>query len=311
MYTSEVSFHDLNLLHDHADLAGPLRIRVDCNPLRFVTRYRELKSKLEQFNLLGEVSVDHDQPRGSGKQTVPPLILSHCSSKPTDDLTEQPDADDVPEYPAQDGEGDENPISEVFDQTTTEQQTDGVGSGVQAVDHFDEGESPNETEPEQAQPAGDEESTAGPLSADEHAEQPVGVVEDDHEQGTAVTTDSDSGYPGSAEVPVPSTFHEHIYLRNAPLGGNSTEYEEVVTTNEDYEADYNGDDPEGELGETVTIEGDARYGGREATVPDPQTQGGQEQYETQRDTVVTNKCKQVIRTTAADGLTPHAQILTP
>lgn len=56
-YTNEVSFHDLNLLHDHADLAGPLRIRVECNPRRFITRYRELKLKLEQFNLL-----DQDNP---------------------------------------------------------------------------------------------------------------------------------------------------------------------------------------------------------------------------------------------------------
>jgi len=69
LYTNEVSFHDLNLLHDHADLAGPLRIRVGCNPLRFVTRYRELKSKLEQFNLLGEASVDYGQLQEQGKQT--------------------------------------------------------------------------------------------------------------------------------------------------------------------------------------------------------------------------------------------------
>jgi hypothetical protein len=68
-YTNEVSFYDLNLLHDHADLAGPLRIRVGYNPRRFIARYRELKSKLEQFNLLDEVDVadeanaDHAQLR--------------------------------------------------------------------------------------------------------------------------------------------------------------------------------------------------------------------------------------------------------
>jgi len=67
VYTNEVSFHDLNLLHDHADLAGPLRIRFGCNPLRFITRYRELKSKLEQFNLLDEASADDAQLRDQGE----------------------------------------------------------------------------------------------------------------------------------------------------------------------------------------------------------------------------------------------------
>jgi len=80
LYTNEVSFHDLNLLHDHADLAGPLRIRVGCNPRRFVTRYRELKSKLEQFNLLDEASVDYGQLREQGKQpNSTPYVISLLS----------------------------------------------------------------------------------------------------------------------------------------------------------------------------------------------------------------------------------------
>lgn len=71
-YTNEVSFHDLNLLHDHADLAGPLRIHIGCNPRRFIARYRELKSKLEQFNLLDEASADDGQFQERCKQTPSP-----------------------------------------------------------------------------------------------------------------------------------------------------------------------------------------------------------------------------------------------
>lgn len=65
-----MSFHDLNLIHDHADLAGPLRVRFGCNPRRFITRYRELKSKLEQFNLLDEVTVDDAQVGDQGEHTL-------------------------------------------------------------------------------------------------------------------------------------------------------------------------------------------------------------------------------------------------
>jgi hypothetical protein len=143
-------------------------------------RYRELKSKLEQFNLLDEVTAEDAQVRGQGKQTyLSPYYRPCYSTKSAGGLAEQPDANDVPEYPDQDEEGDENSTFEGLDQATTEQQTDGAGSGAHTVDRFDEGESSNEAEPEQAQPAGDEESTAGLLSGDEHTEQPVGAAEDD------------------------------------------------------------------------------------------------------------------------------------
>lgn len=76
-YTNEVSFHDLNLLHDHADLAGPLRIRLECNPRRFIARYRELKSKLEQFNLLDEANTDDPHLGEHCKQNLSISLLSH------------------------------------------------------------------------------------------------------------------------------------------------------------------------------------------------------------------------------------------
>ena len=231
--------------------------------------------------------------------------------KPTDDLTEQLDANEVSEYPAQDERGENQP--EGFDQTTIEQQTDDADSSAPAVDRFDEGESSNEAEPGQAQPAGYEEPTTGPLSGDEHTEQLVGVVEGDHEEGTTVVTISDIVYPGSAEDLDTTAVHEHSDVHNTPpLGGNSTEHEEVIANNEDYEADHNENDPDNEQGETVAIEGDARDGDWETAASDAQqTQDDLGQHELQPDAAGVDKGEQVPRITVPDDLTPHPQVSTP
>jgi hypothetical protein len=113
------------------------------------------------------------------------------------------------------------------------------------------------------------------------------VAEYDRKQGATAVTVSDSGYPGSAEDLDAAAVHEHSDVRNTPpMGGNSTGYEEVVATNEDYETDYNGNDPDSEPGETVTIEGDTRDGDWETTASDAQqTQNDLEQHEVQHDAV--------------------------
>jgi len=117
---------------------------------------------------------------------------------------------------------------------------------------------------------------------------------------------SDSGYPGSAEDLDATAVYEHSDVHNTPpLGGNSTEYEEVVATNEDYQADYNENDPDSEPGEMVAIEGDARDGDWETATSDQQpTQGDPGQHEIQRDAAGVDKGEQVLRITIADSLTP-------
>lgn len=231
--------------------------------------------------------------------------LSSCNSiKFTDDLTEPPNVHEDLDYPAQDQEGNENLTSEGHYQVTTEQQTDVPGPAVHAIDRSGEGESSNDVEPEQAQPADDEESTVGPLSGDECTELPVGVVESNRAQGTAVVTDSDNGHPGPAEDLDAAAAHDHPDHRNTPLlGENSTEYEEVVTPNEDYEADYNENDQDSEHGEPVAIEGYARDADWETTASDTQhTQYDQEQHE--YDAAGTDKCGQTVRILSTDDLTP-------
>ena len=266
-----------------------------------------MKSKLEQFNLLDEVTADDSQVRDQGDRTCfAPSPSFHYSTNPAGGLAEQPDTNDVPEYPGQDEEGDEKPTSEGLDQATTEQLTDDPGSGVQTVGRFDEGESSDEAEPEQARPVVDEESNAGLLSSGEHTEQPVDVAENDPEQGTTAVTASDDGHPGSAEDLDAAAVHEHPDVRDTPpLEGNSTEYEDVAATNEDHEADYNENGQDSEPGETVNIEGDAGDEDWETTASDIQhTQDDLEQHEADGGATGTEKREQILGISIADDLKP-------
>jgi len=181
----------------------------------------------------------------------------------------------------------------------TEQLTDDVGSGAYTVGRFDEGESLNEAEPEQAQPAGDEESNVGLLFSGEYTEQPVGAAENDPEQ--AVTA-SDSGHSGSAEDLDAVTVQQHPDVRDTlPLGGNPTEYEDVFAINE---VDYNETDEVSESGEAVTIEGDTRDDDWETTASDAQqTQDNLEQHEVEGDGVGTEKREQAVGISITDDLT--------
>ena len=222
----------------------------------------------------------------------------------TDDLPEQPGAHNDSDYLAQNEQADENSTSEGHDQATTEHQPDDPGSAAHAVDHFDEGDSSNDADPEQEQPADDTESTVGPLSGDERTEQPVGVAEEDREQGAAIVANSDGGYPGPAEDPNAAAVHEHPDDHDvAPFGENSTGHEEVVPTNDDYESDYNENDQDSVHGDTVAIEGDAGDADWATTTPDAQhTQGNLERHKDQ-DAEEADKREQVTGITSTGDLT--------
>ena len=223
-----------------------------------------------------------------------------------DGLTEQPGARDDSDYLAQDEEDNETLTSEGHDQATAEQQTDDLDPTTYAVDYFDEGESSNDAEPEQVQPVDDEESTVGLSSGDERTEQPVGVVEDNHEPGAAPVTDSDGGHPGPAEDLDTAAAHERSGDRHTPpLGDNSTGYEEAIATNEDYEPDYNETDQASEHEETIVTEGDARNADWATTAPETQhIQDDLQQHKGQDDAEETDKCEHVARAVSADDLTP-------
>ena len=132
------------------------------------------------------------------------------------------------------------------------------------------------------------------------------MAENDPEQEITVVTASDDGHPGSAKDLDAAAVHEHSDVRDTPpLGGDSTEYEDVVATNEDHEADYHENDQDREPGETVAIEGDARDDDWETTVSEvQQTQDDLDQREVEGDAAGTERSEQADGINIADNLTP-------
>ena len=260
-----------------------------------------MKSQLEQFNLLDEAIADDAQVQDQGGHARFVLTPSCRSVNFIGGVAEQPDANDALGYLGQGGEDDENPASEGLGRATTEQPTDGAGSDAYTVDHFDGGESSDEAEPEQARPAGDEESDTGQLLGDEHTEQLAGVVENDPEHRTAAAT-ADGGHPSPAVDLGATNVHEYSDLHDLPLlGDKTTESEEAVVANEFYEADYHQNEQDSEPGGTPTIEGGTRGGDLETTASDAQQV--QDDLHDDGDVLGTEKGEQAAGIDTTDNLT--------
>ena len=54
--------HDLNMLHQGSDVAGPLRIRVYFTDSRFIFRYQELREHIASLNLGDDGGVRGERP---------------------------------------------------------------------------------------------------------------------------------------------------------------------------------------------------------------------------------------------------------
>ncbi|KAG1749097.1 uncharacterized protein EDB91DRAFT_1244889 [Suillus paluster] len=55
LYAQEISLHDLNVLHDGSDFAGPLRIHLRSTIPRFILRYRLLQEQISRLDLAAGV----------------------------------------------------------------------------------------------------------------------------------------------------------------------------------------------------------------------------------------------------------------
>ncbi|KAJ7871490.1 hypothetical protein B0H14DRAFT_216821 [Mycena olivaceomarginata] len=51
VYAREVTLHDLNVLHDGSDIAGPLRLRIKSVAPRFILRYHLLQDQVSRLNI--------------------------------------------------------------------------------------------------------------------------------------------------------------------------------------------------------------------------------------------------------------------
>ncbi|KAH7910162.1 hypothetical protein BJ138DRAFT_1153488 [Hygrophoropsis aurantiaca] len=61
IYGREISLHDLNVLHDGSDLAGPLRIQLRSSEPRFILRYHLLQDQISRLNLATDPTNEDNQ----------------------------------------------------------------------------------------------------------------------------------------------------------------------------------------------------------------------------------------------------------
>lgn len=65
MHSREIGLHDLNILHDGSDFAGPLRLLLRAIAPRFIIRYYALQEQIQRLNMVAETGQgEHDE--GSG-----------------------------------------------------------------------------------------------------------------------------------------------------------------------------------------------------------------------------------------------------
>jgi len=173
MYVHEVTLHDLNVLHDGADLSGPLRLELRVISPRFISCYHDLRDQIARLDLAAE---SEDIHRG-GLSEVEHERVDHATSS---DVLQYPE-EEVKEVEHGEGThetkaaqiGEQEPASQVYEEdesvmsktvsTAPSSQPHGEADGEQAQqerDHNDDLESSEDAE-------GDEEGSVDNLDADE------------------------------------------------------------------------------------------------------------------------------------------------
>ncbi|KIP09268.1 hypothetical protein PHLGIDRAFT_18672 [Phlebiopsis gigantea 11061_1 CR5-6] len=82
IHTAEVTLHELNVLHDGIDLAGPLRLQLSAVP-RFITRYHALREQVAQLTLIAGLGDEPHAHEAIGLEHVP--LESELSIAQSDD----------------------------------------------------------------------------------------------------------------------------------------------------------------------------------------------------------------------------------
>ena len=80
MHSREISLHDLNILHDGSNFAGPLRLHLHAIVPRFIIRYYALQDQIQRLNVVAEAEEgEHHQ----GSSYFSPLLANglHYSNR--------------------------------------------------------------------------------------------------------------------------------------------------------------------------------------------------------------------------------------
>ncbi|KAH7919898.1 hypothetical protein BV22DRAFT_1199263 [Leucogyrophana mollusca] len=219
VYAREISLHDLNILHDGSDLAGPLRIQLRSSVPRFILRYHLLQDQISRLNLVVDITdgENREEERNDGKPE-----LHQPEEEPHEDLpveghqdihetdgTQEPSAEEQPselhlplDQPAEEG----NLAAPAYED---ESHQSVPGAEAQVVE--DEGDY--------------EDTNAGGEEAEE-------ILDADQNHDVV---DADSSVPATEE--------------QAEFGGEQTEYQDYAET-EEYDDPYGEAAPADEGGDT-------------------------------------------------------------
>ncbi|KAF9492271.1 hypothetical protein BDN71DRAFT_1223093 [Pleurotus eryngii] len=87
VYAREVTLHDLNVIHDGSDIAGPLRLRLRSSVPRFAFRYHQLRDQITRLHLATELAeagenVEHQPVEGKIPMSRLPQRLNNPKPMP-------------------------------------------------------------------------------------------------------------------------------------------------------------------------------------------------------------------------------------
>ncbi|KAF9228784.1 hypothetical protein BS17DRAFT_812737 [Gyrodon lividus] len=247
VHSRDLSLHDLNVLHDGSDFAGPLRLHLRACVPRFIVRYYTLQEQVQRLNLATETGEgelyeeghteggeqpQHDQveegshvPAETANTNEPELLEVPPSAEADEPIYQPTHQPTLPPIPREE---------EVLEETEKAENTSAV-PGLIAEYHEIAGEAAHALEDEdgyEGTNAGDEDESVQSESLD--ADQVHGLAALDSDSGATVTS-QESGF-----------------------GGEQTEYLNYVQLAE-YEERYGEDLPE-QAGEATDVQyGEAQH----------------------------------------------------
>ena len=138
IHAREVTLHDLNVLHDGAELSGPLRLHLqNINP-RFIHRYHLLRDQLARSTLAADPETE-DKPLNENEYEGNGLLFSLMGSTHPDwqhletpqHPSEQADAEETPDnYGEERNLGQASDPQEVFSEETAEAEIEEVTGDI-------------------------------------------------------------------------------------------------------------------------------------------------------------------------------------
>ncbi|TFY55153.1 hypothetical protein EVJ58_g8427 [Rhodofomes roseus] len=117
VHVHEVTLHDLNVLHDGADLTGPLRLELRVMP-RFISRYNALRDQIARLDLAVEEEQAYESELASEHRGEEGTVFTHeAQSHNNADGTEHRQEQEVQETAQEEDTGEQEATSHEYQNT--------------------------------------------------------------------------------------------------------------------------------------------------------------------------------------------------